>query len=174
MKYFRGIIGAIIGAFIASLPWLLMYVYGGWIIALLALPIAIAAEFGYRKMKGEPTKHLALIIAIITVVVVLVQNFLIIPLFLLNKEGLPANLDMLKFLYQNSEFTSAMIKDGAISIFFAILGISGIYKKMKDSNDITITENETVIENETAEETEITDNETREKTEVTKKKKTLK
>ena len=33
-SYFTGIIGALLGGFIAAIPWVLMYVYGNMILSL--------------------------------------------------------------------------------------------------------------------------------------------
>ena len=52
-NYLTGIIGATIGGFIATIPWVLAYVYGNMMLSLLAVLIA-AGEFmviNYAKEK---------------------------------------------------------------------------------------------------------------------------
>ncbi len=46
-NYFTGIIGGIIGGLIATLPWILMYVYGNMILSLLAIVVAIGVLKDY-------------------------------------------------------------------------------------------------------------------------------
>ena len=57
-SYITGIIGAVIGGAIASLPWVLVYVYGNMIVAILAVLIALGAFYGYKLVKGKMGKGL--------------------------------------------------------------------------------------------------------------------
>jgi len=131
MKRFNGIIGAFLAGLISSIPWLLIYVYGNYIIAFLALPIALAADWGYKKMGGDETKNLGTIIAVITLLIVALQIFIIIPLLLLQNSGNVASISNLISLYETSpDFTSAILKDAFISILFAVIGISSVIKSI--------------------------------------------
>ena len=130
MKYLNGIIGAFIGAIIGSIPWLLVYVYGGWIIALLAMPIALAADWGYKLMGGEQTKALGKIVAIVTILVVALQIFIIIPLFMLNNAGMSTSLGSLLSLYEDSAILTGILRDAFISLIFAFIGISSVIKNI--------------------------------------------
>ncbi len=47
-SYFTGILGAIIGGSIATIPWVLAYVYGNVMLSLLAVLIAAGELFGYK------------------------------------------------------------------------------------------------------------------------------
>ena len=47
-SYFTGIIGALIGGIIASIPWVLVYVYGNMMLSLLAVLIAAGEFYGYK------------------------------------------------------------------------------------------------------------------------------
>ena len=55
-NYFTGIIGAIIGGAIGAVPWIIAYIYGNMMIALLAILIAGGAYYGYKLFKGKITK----------------------------------------------------------------------------------------------------------------------
>jgi len=129
MNNLKGIIGAIICGIIASLPWLFVWIYMGWIMSLLAIPIALGAEWGYKKMGGQPSNNLGLIIGGITILIVLLQVFIIIPLLLLNQvPGMSANFSTLIDLYQNTHLLNNTIGDAMISIVFAGIGIVGVVK----------------------------------------------
>lgn len=130
-SYAKGILGAILGGLVASLPWILAYVYGNMIIAALAIIIAIGALKGYQILNGKVDKKLPIIIAIVSLLCVTVSTLVIIPLLLLLKEGVGASLTNLELLYSDSEFFAALMGDYIISVLFTILGMSGVIKTIK-------------------------------------------
>lgn len=137
-RYLLGTLGALLGAFIASIPWILMYVYGNMILSALAILIAIGALKGYQIFKGTIDKKLPFIISIISLLVVIITTLIIIPLLLIVKDGYIPNMENLKLLYASKDFSAAIIQDLIISIIFTILGISGVVsnvnKQIKESN----------------------------------------
>ena len=128
-NYVLGIIGGLIGGFIASIPWVLMYVYGNMILSLLAILIALGALKGYQIFKGKEDKNLPIFIIIISVIVVTIATLIIIPKLLIIKDGSSITLTD---LYNNSEFKTAIIKDYIISLIFTGLGISGVISSIKN------------------------------------------
>lgn len=126
-----GIIGAFIGGLVASLPWVLMYVYGEMIWSLLAIIIAIGALKGYQLFKGPNDKGLPWIIGIVTLISVVISTLIFIPCLSLAKEELDVSIYNLKVLYQYEPFVTAITKDLIMSIFFAILGAGGILANIK-------------------------------------------
>ena len=98
-SYLTGIIGAILGGVIATIPWVLAYVYGNMMLSLLAVIIAAGEFFGYKLFKGKIDKKLPAIIMILAVVIVTVVTLLIIPAMLLGKENLAVNMQSIKNLY---------------------------------------------------------------------------
>ena len=52
-SYIKGILGGVIGGIIATIPWILMYVYGEMILSLLAILIAMGVLKGYQLFKGK-------------------------------------------------------------------------------------------------------------------------
>ena len=49
-RYFRGLLGAIIGAILFSIPWVLVYVYAGWILSMLGMVIGYGAYIFYKYL----------------------------------------------------------------------------------------------------------------------------
>lgn len=96
-----GTIGAFVGAFVATIPWIVMYIYGNMILSALAIIIAAGALFGYKKLNGPIDKRLPIIISIASIVSVVVSTLAIIPLLLLKKEGVEMSIDNLTLLYEN-------------------------------------------------------------------------
>lgn len=131
--YIIGILGACVGGLIASLPWILVYVYGEMILSLLALPIALGAWKGYTLVKGKQDKKLPYIVGIISVLVVTLATLVIIPMLLGVQNGTKFSFDVLEILYASSDFKAAILKDYAISVFFTFLGIGGILGQIKES-----------------------------------------
>lgn len=55
-NYLKGFIGSLVGAIVFSVPWLLMYVYGGYILSILAFVIGIGSFKFYKMFGGIVTK----------------------------------------------------------------------------------------------------------------------
>ncbi len=130
-NYFLGIIGGLIGGLVSSIPWILLYIYGNMMFSLLAVFIAMGAFYGYQLFKGKKDQKLPIIITALSLVSVSIVTLVIIPLLLLSKNGIEANLNQLEWLYQNSEFTNAIIRDYIISLVFTLLGIHGVITQIK-------------------------------------------
>lgn len=131
MKNLRGIIGAILGAIIGALPWLFVYIYGNYIISVLAVFVAVCANFLYRKFGGEVNKRLPMTLSIISVLTIAVMTFLVVPCLLIRKEGYSLNSYTLGLLYNDSSFMAALAQDLVVSVIFAILGIIPVVNNIK-------------------------------------------
>lgn len=140
-NYITGIIGGIIGGLIATIPWILMYVYGGMILSILAIVVAFGVLKGYQLAKGKIDTKLPIIIITISVLSITVATFLIIPALLMAKENIAVNIDNFQYLFENKEFVSALIGDYIISLLFTFLGISGVVKNVKKQLSEGKTEN---------------------------------
>lgn len=121
-KYFLGIIGAILGAFIGAIPWILIYVYANMMIAIVSVLIAIGSYFGYKFTKATIDKKLPIIIGSASILAITVSTFFIIPIIIFKQQDIAINFGNLKIIYQYSGF----IRDFIISIVFTVIGISGV------------------------------------------------
>lgn len=131
-NYFTGIIGAILGGAIATIPWVIVYVKFNYILSILAMVIAFGALKGYEICKGKMTKSIKVIITIISLLLVIFTTLVFIPLVYTLKFNLTINA-----LYSNAEFMNALYRDLAVSVLFAVLGITATYpyinKKLLDN-----------------------------------------
>ncbi len=137
-SYLTGILGAIVGGAIATIPWVLVYIYGGMMFSILAALIAAGELYGYKIAKGKITKKLPIILMVIALIIVTVTTLVIIPTLLIAKEGIAVNLTNISRLYENGEFATAMMKDFIISVIFTILGASIVtanIKKQLENNE---------------------------------------
>ena len=140
-SYITGIIGAIIGGLIATVPWVLMYVYGNMMLSALAIIIAAGEFYGYKLFRGKMTKALPAIIMILSVLIVALTTFGVIPAILLHNNGLTVSMDTMKLLYSDSEFIDGITRDGLISVVFTLLGASAITANIKKKLQDGQTEN---------------------------------
>lgn len=135
-KRILGIIGALLGGFIFTIPWILLYVYGKMLFSVLAAFIAFGALLGYKKFGGVVDKKTPIIIVVVSLIVIVVTTLIIIPLCLLYREGYIVSWHNLEFIYNNDQqFKSGIIMDLIVSIFFTMLGISGVISKLKQEVD---------------------------------------
>lgn len=130
-NYVLGILGGLVGGLITAVPWVLMYVYGGYILSILAMFIAVGFIFCYRKCKGPITKATPWIVGVSSILIVVFVTLVAIPLLSLANEGFPATLQNLQILYASSDYMGALTKDLIISIIFTFLGIGGVLSKLK-------------------------------------------
>ena len=141
-SYVTGIIGAIIGGAIGAVPWIIAYIYGNMMIALLAILIAGGAYYGYKICKGKITKKVTIIITIISIIIVALVTLLIIPVILIHTEGMNTNLATIQYLYQDEEFTSAIIRDTLIAIVFTAVGVAVVNSSIKKDLEEGVTNKE--------------------------------
>ena len=141
-NYITGIIGAIIGGLIGAVPWILVYIYGNMMVALLAILIAGGAYYGYKICKGKITKKVTIIITIISIIIVALVSLLIIPVILIHTEGMNTNLATIQYLYQDEEFTSAIIRDTLIAIIFTAVGVAVVNSSIKKDLEEGVTNKE--------------------------------
>lgn len=133
--YVRGILGALLGGIIATIPWVLLYVYGNMIFSFLAVIVALGALKGYQLFKGKESDKLHIIITVVSLVSITIATFIIIPCLMFIQESIPLTLTNLQIIYSDGEFMSAMFKDYVISVVFTFLGISGVIKSIKNKEN---------------------------------------
>lgn len=144
-NYFIGIIGALIGAFIGAIPWILMYVFANMMYAILAILIVICSFYGYKITKAKIDKKLPIILSITSFVSITITMFVIIPISMMIQNGVEVSIGTLQFIYSYDQFLTAIVGDYIISLLFCIAIISGIIinlnKQIKngvESKDIKI------------------------------------
>lgn len=130
-NYITGIIGALIGSVIATLPWILCYVYANMMWSILAVFIAAGAYKGYELLKGKIDNKVPVIIVIVSVVAITIATLVIIPNLLIIKDYGSFSMDLFKKLYEVDEFKKAILGDYAFSLLFTFLGISGVVGRIK-------------------------------------------
>lgn len=148
-NYVLGALGALVGALIGAIPWILMYVFGNMMYSLLAILIVLCSFYGYKLTKAKIDKKVPVILSIASFISITVTMFVIIPMCLMAKEGMPISMEDFVTLYQYDEFTSAMIQDYIVALLFCLVVIGGIVynlnkqiKEGKESKDIKLLSND--------------------------------
>ena len=131
-----GIFGALIGGLIAAITWIYSYVFLNLLSSLAYILIAMGAYAGYKKLNGPVNKGTVWIIGIITLIIVTVANFVIIPLIYLARDGFALNLTYYKWFFSSDELMTGMIKDYVISIIFAFIGVQSIMRNIRSDRGI--------------------------------------
>ena len=125
-KYLIGILGALLGAFIGSIPWILLYVFGNMIYAILSILIVAGAFYGYKLTKAKIDKKLPIILSIASFIAITATMLLIIPIIYMVKEEVPVSIETIQILYQSEEFVTAISTDYIVSLLFCLVVIGGI------------------------------------------------
>lgn len=123
-NYFLGILGAILGGLIISIPLAFGYIYSE-LLFLLAITVFMAGfEFyGYKWFKGKINNKLPIILLIVTIINILVMSLILIPIVLLIKSNVPVSFVAIKNLYNNNKVSIKLIQDCLFSLVFALLGV---------------------------------------------------
>lgn len=125
-SYILGTIGALLGALVATLPWVLTYIFAeNLVIALLAIFIPIGAFLGYRIFRGKVGKGFGYIISIVSILTILLITTVICPFILILQSGYEPTWDNLKGLYSETreEIRTIIIEDSIIGLIFTVIGI---------------------------------------------------
>ena len=120
-RYFIGTLGALIGAFIGTIPWILAYVFGDVIYALLSIVIVIGAFYGYKITKAKINKKLPIILSVVSFIAISVTMLVIIPIILMNKSNIPLTWEYFQAVYAESTISTAILKDYIISLLFCFI-----------------------------------------------------
>lgn len=128
-NYTIGFIGAILGALVGAIPWVIVAQLG-YFVGILGFVIGLASLKGYKIIGGKvgPRTKWLVIISIILALVVAESATLIIEFI---KDDIPVTLENFLFALQIKEIYTIVIRDLAVSLFIAGLGILPLFTKIK-------------------------------------------
>lgn len=180
MKNFKSYLGAILGAIVGVLPWILVYTYGNLMVLYLAFLVPFASFYGFKLLGGKTNRGTFIVISIITLIVMSIVALVVLPLIQvyleIGKEY--ATLEYLQKFYEVKEFSDLVLKDYMYTTVFTIIGLfiiratikgdigSHHEKDLDTTNDVVEAKVDTVETTETEVETEETTEAVEETTEV--------
>ena len=138
-SYLTGAVGALLGAAVGSVAWALVMLLG-YISSLLGLLIGFFAEGGYRILRGKkgPLKIVILLLAVVIgvalghiacLVVSVFREFKEYGYILSAKEVCEVIVEAMQY---DPEVRASVIKDMAMGLFFAALGVIGLISRTKE------------------------------------------
>ena len=122
-RFLLGILGAILGAFIGTIPSILAYNLGNILVAVLSLIIATTSYYGYKLTKNKIEPKSYAIISISSILAITTATFIIVPAIYLLTKGYKASFGNLSIVYNIPEVRTGLIHDYIISLVFTVLGI---------------------------------------------------
>lgn len=135
-SYVTGAVGAMLGALLGSVVWLLVS-YFGFVASFAGFAIAYMAYFGYRLFRGKIGKIMPAILIIAVLIAIFAANTIEIAYGLVTSEiGLTAGEALAiapRAFFDNELFYVGEVwKDIALGLVFGILGSYGIIRKSMD------------------------------------------
>ena len=122
-NYAIGTIGALLGGMVAAIPWVIVQIFLERIAAILGYLIGLGAFKGYTLFKGRMGRATRWLVAAATLLSVVVAEFVIVAVIMLRND-LPVNEFTMRMLFANDELRNAWLRDLAMALFMALLGIS--------------------------------------------------
>ena len=152
--YITGIIGALLGAIISSIPWVLLYSFAKINLGMIAALIPIGTFWGYKIFGGKITKAMMVIISIISVFIFVIGSTGVLPMLIQIKDGIDINMTN----FYQSRSTDRFLTHFAFALVIEVLTLIalmiiikeqidskqekiGIFKKRKINDEITEIEN---------------------------------
>lgn len=133
----KGTVGALFGAILGSIPWILIDWFIGGYAAVVAILIGMSALYFYQKFGGRVIKLTRLIIILATLFGVLFANFMIATLLLVTNDALLV-IDNYIVIYTDPELAPLMLQSLAIGVFISIFSFPYILQKVKSKEKQTV------------------------------------
>ncbi len=131
-SYLLGLLGAVLGAVVGTVPWFLASTFASLYIGWLGFLVGIAALFGYKLFHGAKKTVYATVVIYLTSLVAVCLAFFLSNMYNLFKDaefaqavsyyGL-SKLEATWIVLTDSENTAIVLKDLGISLVIAVLGL---------------------------------------------------
>jgi len=132
-NYFLGAIGALLGALVCSIPWILSQLFFDRIVAIFAFFIAIGALKGYTLFKGKTGMLTRWIIALASLISVVLANIATLLIQMVQLD-IPIDSDTIQFLLQDQELMKTVKSNMIMGLLIASIGIIAIFFTIKRSS----------------------------------------
>lgn len=135
-NYPRGILGAVLGALVGSIAWVVIGMLG-YVAGIGGLAISFCAIKGYTMMKGKITKLAVVLICLISIAVMVLAQFLTYDIAVYNayaKAGSPIPFGTVlqhtfEIPFMNSDIQAEFTKNTLIGLVFLALGAFSIIRQ---------------------------------------------
>lgn len=128
-SYLTGGAGALLGALVGSIPWVLVATYLNLMVAVLGYFIGWLSLTGYRLLRGKMGPGTPWIIGISTAAgVVTAQVATVVVAF--GREGITMTPELFRLALTIPDISSIFYKDLAIGLFLGLLGVWSLLRKV--------------------------------------------
>lgn len=127
--YGKGLLGALIGAIVASFPWIVLAIIWGYA-AVFGMLICYGAYQGYKLFGGVVTRLSKYLLIIPCLLALLIAHILVV-IIMLYQTDVSITLDNIMLVYSLSETRKIALQDLGIGILFVGLGYFSLLGKMK-------------------------------------------
>lgn len=140
-NYLFGLLGALMGGILGSVPWILVQVFLNRIVAVLAIVIGLGALKGYGILKGRMGPLTRWIILFSTIVSVVLAQYAGLAIELIRND-IPVSYGNFVIAFSIPEVVDSFRANLIMSLILALLGIAGMFFGMKgDSKSVLPTLN---------------------------------
>jgi hypothetical protein len=130
-NYLRGALGAVLGALVGSIAWIVIGLLG-YIAAIGGVAISFCAIKGYQLMKGKVTKLAVLIICLVSIVVMIAAVFITLDIVVLKDNPQAGFGNVMQAIFQmlfvDADVTSEVVKDCLLGLLFLAIGSYSVVK----------------------------------------------
>lgn len=129
-NYGKGFIGAIIGALIGSIPWIILELFWGFA-GILAIVIGYAAFYGYKKFGGIVTKATKWMIGVSILIGIIFSSIVNLTIaFIIN--DIPLILDAYILAYTEPETSRILLGNLGLALLISSFGFYSIFRSIQE------------------------------------------
>ena len=125
-NYGLGILGALIGGVVGSIPWIIVALTTNFFIGWLGFVIGICALYGYKKLGGIEDNYAKWIILFATLISVVFAQFFTLC-FEIYQLGYEVSLDNITLIFQDGEVVKSFLINIGIGSLIAFFGIKSLF-----------------------------------------------
>ena len=126
--------GALLGAAIGAIPWILVDLFVGFFAAILGVLIGYSAFYFYKKFGGVVVNYTKYVIIGVTLLGVLFANFVIATYVILNNDGAIV-LSNYVVVYSDPEIGPILFQSLGIGLVISLFSLPTIFKKVQQEED---------------------------------------
>ncbi|KPU45861.1 hypothetical protein OXPF_03290 [Oxobacter pfennigii] len=136
-NYAIGFIGALLGGLVGVIPWVIVENYLGLYASILGFLIGKASLKGYTLFKGKIGKPTGFIIGAATTFSVIAAELVSLAILMI-QEGAYVSLENYIISFTHPEIAGWVYRDLGLGLLMAFLGISSIFRQLKDDVDTVV------------------------------------
>ncbi|NLO82381.1 MAG: hypothetical protein GX094_04895 [Clostridiales bacterium] len=136
-NYIQGLVGALAGGIVASIPWII-FSYFGWFVAILGLVIGKASLKGYKMFGGKLGMGTRWIILGVTAFSIVFSEVVTYVIAIMVYHEIPFSMDIVYFVLTTPDVIREMAPNILMGCFMGLLGVFQLFKDIKQEVDSAV------------------------------------